>query len=284
MSFAPPTILAVRKLIQVHVPQLSAVELGIVGDDAHANSGTSYHLGKDALKPSSYSIVESSRDRNGLSNASSGLDVGWFKITVKGKAFTLRDMNAWIVGQCKADAADTRDIREIIYSLDGETVKRWDDLGIRSSGDSSHLTHTHFSWYRNSEFRTKTSIFARWFEHIGAIEKEDDVSQADVIAALKSADGKAAIIGALQGWTEPDPSPNADPPGAPARVGGWLRMAETRAAYRQGVTEARLADVTSKIVTLGEAVAELTARQGQVVTEDMLVSAIRRVLREGTSE
>lgn len=284
MSFAPPTILAVRKLIQVHVPQLSAIELGIVGDDAHANSGTSYHLGEDALKSSSYSIVESSRDRNGLSNAASGLDVGWFKITVKGKVFTLRDMSAWIVGQCRANAADTRDIREIIYSLDGETVKRWDDLGIRSSGDSSHLTHTHISWYRDSEFRTKTSIFARWFEHIGAIEKEDDVSQADVIAALKSADGKAAIIGALQGWTEPDPSPNADPPGAPARVGGWLRMAETRAAYRQGVTEARLTDVTSKIVTLGEAVAELAARQGQVVTEDMLVSAIRRVLREGTSE
>ena len=108
MSFAPPTILAVRKLIQVHVPQLSAIELGIVGDDSHANSGTSYHLGKDAVRVDAYSVDESSRDRNGLSNAASGLDIGYFKIVVKGVTHTLRGFNAWAVAECRAGARGGR--------------------------------------------------------------------------------------------------------------------------------------------------------------------------------
>lgn len=231
MSFAPATILAVRALFRVHVPQLTPVALGIVGDDSHAASGTSYHLGKDALKSSSYSIIESSRDRAGLSNAAAALDVGDFTITVKGKKHDLRDFSRWLVEECTSGAADTRDIREVIYSLDGKNVKRWDRLGRRTTGDSSHRTHTHISWFRDSENRDKTSVVRRWFESIGAIEKEDDVSQADVIAALKSDAGKAAIVAALRSWTEPDPSPNAKP-NTEARVGGWLRWQETRAYER----------------------------------------------------
>lgn len=174
MSYAPDTILLARRLIQGVVPSLSNIELGIVGDDAHANSGTGYHIGKDALKSTAYSIVESARDRNGLTNAASALDVGWF--TLRGKS--LRDFSKWLVAECAAGAADTKDIREVIYSPDGKTVKRWDRLGIRSSGGDSHLTHTHISWFRDSEFRDKTSIFRRWFVEIGALE-EDNVLNPD---------------------------------------------------------------------------------------------------------
>lgn len=283
MSFAPATILAVRKLMQTHVPSLSNVELGIVGDDAHAASGTSYHLGEDALKSSSYSIVESNRDRNGLSNAAAALDVGWFVIKTSKGTFDLRDFSAWLVGQCRAGAADTKDIREIIYSLDGQTVKRWDDLGIRSSGGSSHRTHTHFSWYRDSENRTKTGVFIRWFQHIGAIQEEDDVSAADVIAALKSADGQKAIQTAVQGWTEEDPLSTATPK-ARGRVGGWVRMSDQRERDRVAGLAGQLNEIKSTVVTLSAAVAELSARQGQIITEEQLLSAIRRVLREGISE
>lgn len=174
MSYAPDTILLARRLIQGVVPSLSNVKLGIVGDDEHAKSGTGYHLGKDALKATAYSIVESARDRSGLTNAASALDVGWF--TLRGK--NLRDFSKWLVAECAAGAPDTLDIREVIYSPDGKTVKRWDRLKIRSTGDDSHLTHTHISWFRDSELRDKTSIFRRWFVEIGALE-DDNVLNAD---------------------------------------------------------------------------------------------------------
>lgn len=279
MSFAPATILAARKLIQKHVPQLSAVELGIVGDDAHANSGTSYHLGKDALRSTSYSIVESSRDRNGLSNAAAALDIGWFKITVKGKSWTLRDLSLWLVAECRAGAADTKDIREIIYSPDGQIVRRWDRLGIRTSGDDSHLSHTHVSWFRDSEDRSKTGAFTRWFQHIGAIEQEDDVTEAELIAAvtkaLQSSAARSARIDAMRGWTEEDPLSQTEPK-TQARIGGWIRMAEQRDGERAAALAAAIARVDARVT-------ELAARPPAVISLDDLKAAVREVLREGVA-
>lgn len=254
MTFAPKSILDVRRLIQTHIPQLSAVELGIVGDDSHANSGTSYHLGEDALRSTSYSIVESPRDRAGLSDAASALDVGWFKITVKGKTHTLRDLSAWMVGQCRANEADTRDIREIIYSPDGETVKRWDKLGIRSSGDDSHLTHTHVSWFRDSENRDKTALFRRWFQHIGAIDTpEDDMTEAELIAAVTKA---------LKGWSEENPLSTTIPKGE-GRVGGWIRMMESRENDRADEVALRLNAQDAILAEIADAVRELRASLGK---------------------
>lgn len=282
MSFAPPTILAVRKLIQVHVPQLSAVELGIVGSDSHANSGTSYHLGKDAVRADAYSVDESSRDRNGLSNAASGLDIGYFKVVVKGVAHTLRGFNAWAVVECRAGAPDTRDIREIIYSLDGEVVKRWDDLGIRSSGDSSHRTHTHISWYRDSETRDKTSLFRRWFEHIGAIETpEKDMP----LTSAEIQDIADAV------WAKKLQDPYA--PTDPARLlpaGTYLKYSDSRGQATR--IEGAIADVNARAVALeatlaqfGAVLAEIAARPaGGAPTVSELIEALRAVLREGTGE
>lgn len=178
MSYAPASIMNVRHLIQKYIP-LKAVELGIVGDDSHANSGSSYHLGKDVLKASSYSVVESVRDRNGLSNAVSALDIGWFNITTpKGKK-NLRDLSKWLVAQCKVGTDDTDDIREIIYSADGVDVLRWDRLKKRTTGDNSHLNHTHVSWFRDSETNDKTALFERWFIEIGLMEDPTVLNASD---------------------------------------------------------------------------------------------------------
>jgi hypothetical protein len=269
MTFAPPAILAVRKLIQRHVPQLSAVELGIVGSVSHANSGTSYHLGKGALKSSAYSVVESSRDRNGLSEAASGLDIGWFKITVKGKTHTLRDLSVWMVGQCRAGAAGAGDIREIIYSADGKTVKRWDRLGRRSTGDDSHLTHTHVSWHRDSEHRDKTALFTRWFQHIGAIDTpEDDVTEAEIIAAvtkaLKAADGQGALS-------------RAAGIGVHGQVIG-------RSTTTMGQALQSIAGLTAKLTAVEATLNAVAARPGGAPTVAELTEALRAVLREGTGE
>jgi hypothetical protein len=202
MSYAPATLLAARALILTTLPAMNPLSAGIVGDDSHAAAGTSYHLGKDALQPDAYSIVESSRDRNGLTDAASALDVGWFAVTVGGKLHNLRSFSVWLVAQCKAGTADTLDIREVIYSPDGVVVKRWDRLGIRSTGPSSHLTHTHLSYFRDSEHRDKTALFVRYFTLIGLIDMPLDNTD---IKAIWNTDN---IIAAPDGSKNADGTPN----------------------------------------------------------------------------
>jgi len=182
MSYAPDSIMAARRLVMDTLraagQNVNPASYGVIGDDDHAKSGSGYHLGKDALKDNAYSIVESARDRKGLTNAVAGFDWGDFTVAVAGKRHDLQSMSLWMVAQCKAGAADTLDLREIIYSPDGRTVKRWDRLGIRTTGDSSHTTHTHFSWFRDSEKRDKTALFRRYFTEIGLLAApamEDDM-------------------------------------------------------------------------------------------------------------
>lgn len=163
MTFAPPTILEVRALLKREDADLSDVETGIVGGPSHILQGTSYHLGADQLKMSQnpYS-VRTARDKAGLSNAASALDVD-------DDLDELRELSVWMVEQCRAGAADTLDIREVIYSPDGVQVLRWDrERGMTSlpvpDSDLSHRTHTHFDWYRDSEFRDKTGPFRRFLQ------------------------------------------------------------------------------------------------------------------------
>lgn len=162
MSYAPETLMDARAFI-IATMGVPSASVGIVGDDSHQNAGTSYHLGKDALKKTAYSIIESPRDRNGLSNAASGLDVGEFS---KGKN-NLQTFSKWLVAQCQAGTDDTRDIREVIYSPDGKTVKRWDRLKKRSTGPIDHTWHTHISYFRDSERRDKTALFRRYAQESG---------------------------------------------------------------------------------------------------------------------
>lgn len=173
MTFAPDSIKAVRNLymnaLKLAGFTINPLAVGIVRNEP----GTSYHIGEDYLNSGAYSVVESSRDRNGLSNASSAIDLGWFSFTRGGKTHNLRTFSAWLVAQCRAGTADSLDIREVIYSLDGQSVKRWDRLGIRSTGDSSHETHTHVSWFRDSENRNKVALFERYFREIGILEDPD---------------------------------------------------------------------------------------------------------------
>ncbi|MEU8655265.1 peptidoglycan-binding domain-containing protein [Actinoplanes philippinensis] len=181
MTTAPANLKAVRSLLLDHLDihenssayptDLDPLEVGIVGDTAHVKNGNSYHLGLPEQAKTGYAATESSRDKAGLSAYASALDVGYFSITVKGKTHTLRTFSAWLVAECKKGASDTLDIREVIYSLDGKTVKRWDRLGKRSSGDSSHTFHTHISFFRDATKagRDLTALFRRYLIAIGLI-------------------------------------------------------------------------------------------------------------------
>lgn len=180
MSFAPQSLLDARAVFRAET-DLQPVELGIVGDAAHADGGDSYHLGKDQLKSNaSYSKTESSRDRN-PTNAASALDIGKFTVTYNGTTHTLRSFSRWLVAECEANAPDTLWIREVIYSPDGSTVDRWDRLGRRSTGDSSHLMHTHVSGFRDSENADRAAIFRRYFTTIKGTLMALTNADADVV-------------------------------------------------------------------------------------------------------
>jgi hypothetical protein len=175
MTVAPRNLLDVRSLLLAHLPGLSPAAVGIVGD---ANHRGGYHCGSDRVVANDYSVVESSRDSSGLTLNASALDVGQFTIRSGGRTHDLRTFSVWCAEQCAAGAAGTKDIREIIYSPDGKVVRRWDRLGRRSTGDSSHLWHTHFSFFRDSTKagRDQTPLFRRYLTTIGVIAPEDDMS------------------------------------------------------------------------------------------------------------
>ncbi|MEV6799091.1 hypothetical protein AB0M91_12210, partial [Micromonospora rifamycinica] len=105
----------------------------------------------------------------------SGLDVGTFSVRSGGATHNLQSFSTWCVAQCQANTADSRDLREIIYTPDGKVVRRWDRLGKRSSGDDSHLWHTHFSFFRDSTKagRDQTPLFRRYLTSIGLLEDTD---------------------------------------------------------------------------------------------------------------
>jgi hypothetical protein len=207
MTTAPPNLLAVRSLL-MPVLNLSAVEMGIVGDDHHDGG---YHCGRSGVTTSDYSVRESARDKSGLTDWASALDVGYFKLSVRGKAHDLRSFSIWLVAQCKAGKPDTADIREVIYSPDGKTVKRWDRLGKRTGGDSSHLHHTHTSFFRDATKanRALTPVYRRYLTEIGLI---DPTTLEDFMAGLTEAEqremhtalcGKSAGVATLPRlWAE----------------------------------------------------------------------------------
>lgn len=165
MTYAPQALLDLRAFMRP-LTSLPDNELGITPDASH-NGG--YHCGWDLRRIvngslNDYSWQESSRDWNHKTNAARAFDVGMFPL--------LRELSVWMVAECENNAPDTQDIREIIYSPDGLVVKRWDRLKRRSSGDSSHLKHTHFGFFADAENRDKIGPFKRFFEgvNMGALD------------------------------------------------------------------------------------------------------------------
>lgn len=160
MTYAPVCVKAARTYLIGR--GLDPAAIGIVGDPAHKSTG-GYHCGNDWLSDAGrlttdYSKRESSRDRPG-SDAAMALDVGGLS------AAELYKLSRFIVDACIRGEAWTQDIREVIYyDLPTGTVRRWDRLGIRSTGDSSHQWHTHISYHRDSEGRDKTELFRRYYE------------------------------------------------------------------------------------------------------------------------
>lgn len=167
MTYVPAPLSELQKYMQQKTG-LPLASLGVFPDENHDGG---YHCGWDRRRIrngqlSDYSWQESPRDWNHKTDAARAFDCGMFPL--------LRELSIWMVGECAIGAPDTLDIREIIYSPDGVNVYRWDRLGIRSTGDSSHQTHTHFSYFADAEHRDKVSPFRRFFEGGGMPADQGD--------------------------------------------------------------------------------------------------------------
>jgi hypothetical protein len=280
---------------------LDPLEAGIVGDTAHAEGGDSYHLGKDKIRARAgrnrYSVDESSRDQSGLDDNASAMDIGYFAITTSRGTFDLYDYNTWLINLCRAGDPDTRDLREVIYSPDGRTVRRWDALGLRTTGDSSHLTHTHHSEFRDADGHRMVNLATRWLQHIGLIAEEDDVSAQDVIAALKSAEGQAALTtwvssangrkALLEAILNTDgvlpapgsPAPGKNPDGTEVNthwgLGSYIRD-----------THAKATSVQAAVTGQGRVLADFNTREAAEVppTAGQNAQAVMAALSAGTAE
>lgn len=183
MSTEPKTLQDLRDLWKAQ----GGVYLGIVGDTRHTKG---YHLGKDRIFDGSgpgigwddYS-VKTSRDKAGLTNAASAMDIG----KLNGTYTALWAFSELLARECMARKPDTKDIREVIYwDRANSRVVGWSALApdrlIPNYGDASHKYHTHVSWYRDSEYRSLSKADL-WSRLLG----EDEMGLAVYLTATKDA-------------------------------------------------------------------------------------------------
>jgi hypothetical protein len=253
MTRAPENLLTVRRLLLDHLnidpdtvrsQDLEPAEVGIVGDPAHRGG---YHCGSDRVVTNDYSVVESPRDSAGLTLDAAALDVGLFQVRAGGRTHDLHTFSSWCVAQCVANTPDSRDIREIIYSPDGAVVRRWDRLGRRSSGDSSHLWHTHFSFFRDSikANRDQTPLFRRYLTTIGLLE--DDMS------AQAESQINSIFVGMFYGGSSMGRSVDPDA-GGPATASNSLVAKLDYTMQRLDAVAAQLTTLSSKDFTDEQAI------------------------------
>lgn len=279
MTYAPNDLMTVRSAI-LSASGLSGDAVGIVGDPAHKSSG-GYHCGNDWLADigkldSDYSKRESDWDRPGT-DAASAMDIGddWSR-GVGLRTFTLELVNA-----CEAGHPGASCVREIIYTPDGKTVRRYDRLGIRTSGDSSHLWHTHISFFRDSE-GTRAGAFLALVQQIlnGQAITGDDMGIQDW------ATGQGDHSWSL---TQGPANPKTDAVWLPDGIAGQQRdtaMGHTwHAAARAALAAERLEAKWAELLKARQSPVTLTEEAVKALSETLgpLIEAkIREVLREGT--
>lgn len=99
------------------------------------------------------------RDKRGLSHFACAIDVG--------NDWRLHaQWLSWLIGECRKGTFP--DIREVIGSFDGKNVVGWDAenhwMTEPDRGDSTHLWHTHISFYRDAALRDQTAVLKWFFE------------------------------------------------------------------------------------------------------------------------
>jgi hypothetical protein len=199
------------KAVQLYVHNVTGQDWNSLGIIHTQPQGGGYHEGQDLLAvanrapgPSYANSDYSYADARAVSSNGVGRDLAngttLAGVPNAGSAFDLGHgfnnplgFNRWIVGKCQGHDPRTRDIREVIYTLDGRTVHRWDATGRQDDwGDSTHLSHTHFSFFRDSHGRRDKDdnfmgLLKEWFQGItstqppsGSKEDEEEIMTRDI--------------------------------------------------------------------------------------------------------
>lgn len=286
VTYAPAELMRARSFLLAELDMhpgrslsadLDPEEVGIVGDSAHRGG---YHCGWDRRSTNDYSWT-AARDAAHKTNAARGLDVGWFDVTRNGRRATLHTFNAWLIRQCVAGTPDTQDIREVIYTPDGRTVRRWDRLRRSTTGDSSHLTHTHISYFADAEYRSKTALFRRYIaEAFGGTTPtgdDDDMAFDDEarrwleicvqVAAAQVVD--ADTISGIRWYGQ-------DPQSYPNHLRNRLKQLADRPAGTVTFTDAQAAAFAAEV---GEHLVAATDNPLGEADKPAIIAAIEEVLR-----
>jgi hypothetical protein len=175
VTYADP---ALRQL-QTYLTGQGIPVLGIVGDVAHKRG---YHVGKDRIFGpggqgwSDYS-VRTARDKAGLSNAATAIDIGRHNGII--------ELLAGLRAEARAGRAP--DIREIISERgDGSHIWRYDAVTGSTTGDPASRElphHGHVSYFRDSEGRTKLPVYQR------VIGLPDTGTEEEMIYTIKGVPG-----------------------------------------------------------------------------------------------
>src|SRR6266498_1910271 len=170
-------------------------------------------------------------------NAASAFDFG-------GEFAKFLEFNAWMRERMLANDPRTRDIRSMIHTLDGATVHRIDRTGKQSdSGDSTHLTHTHFSFFRDSLGRRDKEdnflgLLKEFFEG-----SEDDMPFATAPEELPT--GKNVV----KSYSIP-PVNSGGIPWGDAFLSVWADLFGGQAAFRLAVGDGKGFNVIGERITL----------------------------------
>lgn len=165
---APSDLKALRASLMQETGLTDPVEVGIVGDAAHAARG-GYHISPDDISNAGqfgeYS-TRYSRDRHLPNSYASALDLGadW----PRGGRSAWLTFNNNVVWELSHHPERLPGLRAVNYTPDGTTKLRYDsahpDQGSISSADTVDI-HTHFEWWRDT-IGNRQACMDRIVEHV----------------------------------------------------------------------------------------------------------------------
>lgn len=287
-----PSLVALRNEINRLAPGRDKASDGAIGDPAHASSVSDHN-------------PDETGNTGGVEDSDSINEVHAIDVDATGPwpaGVSMTKIVNHIVGRCRAGAE--KRFRYIIWCPPGGSPTIWSaSTGWQPkpySGSNPHDKHAHFSAAYGSgsgSGNPENNTSAYGLDTL----LEDDVSQADVVNALKSAEGQAALtawaktaegraaLGAAT-WDHPleDPLSTATPK-AKSPASRWQRyfdvginraVAATETAARADASrdEAEVARDTANVAALLQAVAAIT--QSGPVSLDELREALRTVYGE----
>lgn len=199
MTNAPADLLGFRVGVQQRTG-LTAVEVGIVGDSAHAATG-GYHEGLTDLTRAGVINTDYSvrlpRDKAGLTESASAFDIG-YRWPRGGNAAWLR-FNNLFAADLRANHPALAAVRAINYSPDGTRKVRIDrENGWREQSTTDVVDiHTHGEMYRDTEGKRQAAL-DRLLQLIDAAIANTTPPGGDMAGEYSPDTARAIAVGATQ--------------------------------------------------------------------------------------